>query len=143
MTVPRLAAIDLDGTLLQSDGTVSGRTRTALADAQAGGLTVVLVSGRHPAALAEVAADAAVGGFGICSNGANVLDLDSGCIVRVRPIQTNVALRLVRALRERAPGVLFAAESEAELAFARGIGSHPRTPATATRLSYSPDPSRA
>ncbi len=133
MTVPRLAAIDLDGTLLQSDGTVSGRTRTALADAQAGGLTVVLVSGRHPAALAEVAADAAVGGFGICSNGANVLDLDSGCIVRVRPIQTNVALRLVRALRERAPGVLFAAESEAELAFEPGFRAWNWEPPSDTR----------
>ena len=44
----RLAAIDLDGTLLRSDSTLSERSRAALADARAAGIDVVLVTARSP-----------------------------------------------------------------------------------------------
>lgn len=123
MPAPQLVAIDLDGTLLRSDGTVSDRTRRALATVRAHGRTVVLVSARHPAALAEVAADAGVGGLAICSNGASLLDLDTGSLVRVRPIESDVATRLVTDLRLRAPGVLFATEANAGMAFERGFSA--------------------
>ena len=36
LTPPKLIATDLDGTLLRSDGTLSGRTAAALAAAEAG-----------------------------------------------------------------------------------------------------------
>ena len=121
MPAPRLVALDLDGTLLRSDGTVSNRTRRALAAVRAQGKTVVFVSARHPAGLAEVATEAEVGGLAICSNGACVLDLDTGSLMRVRSVETDVAARLVTALRERAPGVLFAVEVNAELAFEHGF----------------------
>lgn len=119
----RLVAIDLDGTLLRSDGTVSNRTRRALAAVRAHGMTVVLVSARHPTGLAEVATAAGVRGLAICSNGASVLDLDTGSLLRVRSIETDVAIRLVTALRERAPGVLFAVEVRAEIAFEHGFSA--------------------
>ena len=123
MPAPRLVAIDLDGTLLRSDGTVSDRTRRALAAVRAHGTAVVLASARHPAALAAVATDAGVGGLAICSSGASVFDLDTGSLVRVRTLETDVATRLVTALRERAPGVLFATEARAEMAFERGFSA--------------------
>jgi Cof subfamily protein (haloacid dehalogenase superfamily) len=123
MPAPRLVAIDLDGTLLHSDGTVSDRTRRALAAVRARGTTVVLVSARHPAGLAEVAKEAGVGGLAICSNGASVLDLDTGSLSRLRQVETEVATRLVKALRERAPGVLFAVEVRDELAFEHGFSA--------------------
>ena len=41
---PRLAAIDLDGTLLRSDGTVSDRSRAALAAATDSGVDVLHVT---------------------------------------------------------------------------------------------------
>ena len=44
----RLIATDLDGTLLKDDGTVSPRTRAALARAAALGIAIVLVTGRPP-----------------------------------------------------------------------------------------------
>jgi hypothetical protein len=113
---PRLAAIDLDGTLLRSDGTVSARSRDALAAARAGGITIVFVTARHPGSTARIAREAGVGGFAICSNGATVFDLDSGSVVRERTLESNAAARLVRALRERVPGILFAVESRAEIA---------------------------
>jgi Cof subfamily protein (haloacid dehalogenase superfamily) len=43
----RLAAIDLDGTLLSPELTISAENRRAVAKLQAGGLEVALASGRH------------------------------------------------------------------------------------------------
>ena len=114
---PRLAAIDLDGTLLRSDGSVSPRTQEALAAARERGLTIVFVSARHPGGVAEVARAAGVGGLAICSNGGTVFDLDEGRVVRERPLESEAAAQLVRAVRERVPGVLFAVEQRAEMAF--------------------------
>jgi Cof subfamily protein (haloacid dehalogenase superfamily) len=112
---PRLVAIDLDGTLLRSDGTVSARSREALAGARARGMTIVFVTARHPGSTAAIASEAGVGGFAICSNGATVFDLDSGSVVRERTLESEAATRLVEALRERIPGVLFAVERRNEI----------------------------
>jgi Cof subfamily protein (haloacid dehalogenase superfamily) len=132
---PRLAAIDLDGTLLRSDGTVSERTREALASARERGITVVFVSARHPGSLAEVARDAGVGGLAICSNGATVYDLDAARVLRERTLETEVATKLVQALRERAPGVHFAVESDAELSLEPGFNAWDWEPPPGMRIA--------
>jgi hydroxymethylpyrimidine pyrophosphatase-like HAD family hydrolase len=44
-------------------------------------------------------------------------------LLRVRPVETDVATRLVKALREHAPGVLFAVEVGDELAFEQGFSA--------------------
>ena len=44
----RLAATDLDGTLIRTDGSVSARTRAAMAAAEAAGIVLALVTGRPP-----------------------------------------------------------------------------------------------
>ncbi|MFF4650328.1 HAD family hydrolase [Streptomyces sp. NPDC001380] len=69
-----LVATDLDGALLRSDGTVSGRTAAALAAAAAAGAVHVVVTGR-PAPLARPVLDA-VGhtGLAVCGQGAQVYD---------------------------------------------------------------------
>ena len=76
---PRLVAIDLDGTLLRSDRTVSrplaGR-RSPPRERPAS-----RSSSRPPArraARGPIAADAGIGGLAICANGATVYDLDDG-----------------------------------------------------------------
>ncbi|MEN3341709.1 MAG: hypothetical protein V7644_1113 [Actinomycetota bacterium] len=109
----RLAAIDLDGTLLRGDGTISGRTKAAVRGATDAGIEIVLVTARGPRTARELAAELGVSGEAICSNGALVVDLATGEIRRQRVLETDVAIRLVRALRERLPGVLFAVEREA------------------------------
>ena len=52
----RLLALDIDGTLLRSDKTVSPRTLQALSAAQRSGVRVVLVTGRRYPAARRVAA---------------------------------------------------------------------------------------
>ena len=51
----RLVALDIDGTLLRSDRTVSSRTRAAVARARAIGVRVVLVTGRRDPSARRVA----------------------------------------------------------------------------------------
>jgi Cof subfamily protein (haloacid dehalogenase superfamily) len=108
----RLAAIDLDGTLVRSDGTVSERSRAAIRHASSSGLEIVLITARGPRSVGELAADLGVRGEAICSNGAIVLDLATREVIRMRTIETQVALGLVQALRERLPGIVFAVEWE-------------------------------
>jgi Cof subfamily protein (haloacid dehalogenase superfamily) len=109
---PLLAAIDLDGTLLRTDGTVSSRSRTALDAAQAAGIDIVLVTARSPRSVRVIAADLGLGGVALCANGATVYDLDADAILEHRPLQVDVAHRVVRGLRESVPGIAFAWELE-------------------------------
>jgi HAD superfamily hydrolase (TIGR01484 family) len=112
----KLVASDLDGTLLRPDETISERTRQAIAAARRAGITVVLVSGRPPRSLGPIAAGIGVGGIAICANGAVIWDLDEGRMIDSSPLAADLAARLVHALREAIPGVLFAVELE------RGFG---------------------
>ena len=47
MPLPRLIAIDMDGTLLHSDGHVSERNLAAIAEAEAHGIEIVIATGRR------------------------------------------------------------------------------------------------
>lgn len=112
----RLIATDLDGTLLRSDGTISDRTKAALARAREAGVTVVLVSARGPRGVAEIAEALTIDGLAICSNGAVMFDLATAEVIRHRPLAADVALRIALTLRERLPDVSFAAETELHIA---------------------------
>jgi hydroxymethylpyrimidine pyrophosphatase-like HAD family hydrolase len=90
LSAVRLAAIDLDGTLLRSDGTISPRMRAAARAAVAAGVEIVLVTARGPRTVGGIAAELGIRGEAICSNGAIVLDLDSGRIRRMRTIDREV-----------------------------------------------------
>ncbi len=103
-------ATDLDGTLLRTDGTVSERTRRAIARAQEAGIAVVLVTARPPRTLRPLAWQVGVTGLAICGNGAIVYDVAAAEIVGHTPLAAATAQRLVAALRATAPGVCFAVE---------------------------------
>jgi len=109
---PRLVAIDLDGTLLRSDRTVSGRSRAAIAAVRSAGVEVVIATARSPRGARALAADAGIGGLAICANGATVYDLDTERIVTHTPLQAEAAHALVRGLRERFPQIVFGWEYE-------------------------------
>ncbi|MET9433575.1 Cof-type HAD-IIB family hydrolase [Streptomyces sp. NPDC006551] len=145
---PRLIATDLDGTLLRDDKSVSERTVAALAAAERAGVEVFFVTGR-PARWMDVVSDHVHGhGLAICANGAAVVDLHAGgTFLEVRPLDRSVALEVVRALREAAPGASFAVE------LTTGIHYEPEYPpffldpgatvATAEKLLFEEEPGAA
>ena len=127
----RLAAIDLDCTLLRSDGTIGERTKRAVRETS---LDVVLVTARGPLTIHDIAAELGVAGRAICSNGALVVDLASQTIVGQRLLESEVALRLVHELRERLPGIRFAVEHE-RFAHEPGFSAWDWTPPAGTRVA--------
>jgi hypothetical protein len=129
----RLAAIDLDGTLLRSDKTLSDRSVSALHAAQEAGVVVAVVSARGPRGVLEIVGETELRGAAICSNGAVVIDLPGGRIRRMRTFETAVATELVHALRSRLPGVVFAVERE-RFSHEPGFAAWDWTPPPGTRV---------
>ncbi len=110
MPLPRVVATDLDGTLLRSDGTLSARTRRVLAEVEAAGVELVMVTARPPRWLGAVADVAGGHGRVICLGGAAVWDLASGRALDVCGFDDPVAGALVEDLRAAVPGVRLAFE---------------------------------
>jgi len=110
--LPGLIAIDLDGTLLRSDRTISDRSRAAVAAVRAAGVEVIVATARSPRGARQLAADAGIGGVAICANGATLYDLDTDSVVAHTPLAASTAHVLVRGLRDRFPGIAFGWEHE-------------------------------
>jgi hypothetical protein len=70
LTFRRLVFVDVDGTLLRSDGSIAEATRMAIAEAADAGIGVVLASGRRRFQLLRLAADLTPGLPAIAHNGA-------------------------------------------------------------------------
>jgi Cof subfamily protein (haloacid dehalogenase superfamily) len=70
----QLIATDLDGTLLRPDGTVSQRTREALAAATAAGAAHIVVTGRAVPWTRHILDDLGYRGLAVCGQGAQVYD---------------------------------------------------------------------
>lgn len=71
----RIAALDLDGTLLSHENTITPRTRQAIADAVARGVVVLPATGRALASLPPLVAQLPGVRYAITSNGAAVWDM--------------------------------------------------------------------
>ena len=104
MTVPRLVATDLDGTLVRSDGTVSPYTHDVIADLDDRGVPVVFVTGRPLRWAEDVFRYVGAHGLAIVSNGALVWDVARDRVDLVREIPVDVGLEVCQLIREEVPG---------------------------------------
>ncbi|MET7601070.1 HAD family hydrolase [Streptomyces avermitilis] len=71
----KLVATDLDGTLLRSDGTVSARTRAALAAVTEAGAAHIVVTGRAVPWTRHILEDLGYQGLAVCGQGAQLYDV--------------------------------------------------------------------
>jgi Cof subfamily protein (haloacid dehalogenase superfamily) len=74
----QLLVCDLDGTLLEADGSISQRTRSALDDVRKAGIRVALATGRVPSGIATIVRDLELEGPQITMHGALVTAPVSG-----------------------------------------------------------------
>jgi len=91
----RLLALDLDDTLLRSDLTISYRTRNAIKKAETAGVTVVLASGRVPAAMEQYIKFLGMHkkpGYLICNNGTLITESHAGNVIYETGISADIAL---------------------------------------------------
>jgi Cof subfamily protein (haloacid dehalogenase superfamily) len=125
VTVPRLVATDLDGTLLDAAGRVSDRTRAVLDELDARGVPVVFTTGR-PVRWMEDLWDA-VGGHGlaICSNGGIVYDVAARRVRDFSAVPRAVGMDVARLVRAAVPGTAFAVEHTSGWASESDFPKHP------------------
>ena len=116
MSLPRLVATDLDGTLVRSDGTVSQYTHDVIAELDERGVPVVFVTGRPLRWAEEVFQYVGAHGLAVVSNGALVWDVANNEVDLVREIPVDVGLEVCQLIREAVPGATFAVETLAGIA---------------------------
>ena len=107
---PRLVATDLDGTLVRSDLSISGRTVETIERMEKAGVAFVMVTGRPPRWMAPVADETGHRGMAVCANGALLYDLHTERVVRSHLIDAQAATEIVAALKRELPDIAFAVE---------------------------------
>ena len=91
-----LIAVDLDGTLLRSDGVPAPEGARALAEAARRGVRVILASARNPYAASAFAREIGLSDPMVCSNGAQVWASPDGPVWSYRGLHTTIAAALAR-----------------------------------------------
>ncbi|GAA3229155.1 HAD family hydrolase [Nonomuraea helvata] len=111
----RMIVCDLDGTLLDSSGRVSARTRSAIRRVQEAGHLFVIATARPVRDTRKVAAALGNRSVAVCGNGSVVYDFARGEVVEYVPlVRTDVTSALL-ALRGRFPEVRMGAEHGLEM----------------------------
>jgi Cof subfamily protein (haloacid dehalogenase superfamily) len=106
----KLVATDIDGTLLRTDGTVSDRTRAAIAAATDAGLMIAFATGRPPRWLDDLVEATEHHGVAVGANGAVLYDLASEQVVSAHYLSPDQLLTIALDLRAAFPQVSFGIE---------------------------------
>jgi Cof subfamily protein (haloacid dehalogenase superfamily) len=91
----KLVAIDIDGTLLNSNGELSERTRYAIKNALSKGINIVLTSGRMSNAVSAFSREIGANKFLIAENGASIIDLKDDKIIYSNYINKNTVIKIL------------------------------------------------
>jgi Cof subfamily protein (haloacid dehalogenase superfamily) len=110
MSLPRLVATDLDGTLLRSDGTVSDRTAATIRRLLGREVQVVFVTARPLRWMDDLWRHLDGRGIAVVSNGAITYDIGHDEVLALHGIEREAGLALTDAIRSAVPGTAFALE---------------------------------
>lgn len=108
-----LAALDIDGTVVDHDDRLTERVRTAVADVVAAGIHVVIATGRSPHGTLPVLDRLGLQeGWAVCSNGAVLLRLDPALArgYEIAHAETFDPAEALLLLRQHLPTALYAVE---------------------------------
>ena len=91
----KFVAIDIDGTLLRSDGELSEKNKSIIKRVVDSGVHIVLTSGRATGSVKKIARQLNVDKYMICDNGASIYDFKKEEMVYERYIDKETILRIV------------------------------------------------
>lgn len=94
----RLIALDMDGTLLNSQLKITSETKEAIARAHAAGKHVVLSTGRCISELREILAELPQVRYLVCENGCCVYDCETGRTLHCDPVPEEEVRNILRVL---------------------------------------------
>ncbi len=133
MTVPRLVATDLDGTLLHSDGSLTARSRDVLRELDRRGIPVVFVTGRPLRWTMEVFDHVGELGLAIVSNGGLIWDVRAGAVRLLRALAPKPGLEVCEVIRAAVPDSWFAVETVEGIGLESGFKERHPLPADTRR----------
>lgn len=93
-------ALDLDGTLLDKQKKILPESLKALTDAQAAGVQVVVVTGRHHVAIHPFYQALKITTPAICCNGTYLYDYQAGKVMTSNPLKKSQAKRVIGLLNQ-------------------------------------------
>ncbi|MEV6953732.1 Cof-type HAD-IIB family hydrolase [Streptomyces sp. NPDC051183] len=125
---------DLDGTLLDSTGGISERTRAAVQAVQKAGHTFVMASARPVRDVRPIAEALGHMAIAVCSNGAISYDYAREAVVNHHPMAQDVAAEVIAVLRRRFPGVRLGCERWPDLLLEPGFDLDPALAGEARRV---------
>ncbi len=96
----KLIAIDIDGTLLDSDGEISKKNKEAISKAIKNGIEVVLASGRTITSIKTLAAEVGANNYLIAGNGALVYDIQANKVIYNNYIKKEKVLEIIKICEE-------------------------------------------
>ena len=108
---PKLVALDLDGTLLSSDKTISERNRAAVAGLVAQGTAVVVCTGRPPRTARAFAEQLELVDLGVVYNGGAVYNFATDTAIERFDFSSETAAAAIKTLRAEHPGVMCGLET--------------------------------
>ena len=96
----KLAAIDLDGTMLNQYGLITQRTKEAIENAQKNGIEIVIASGRPTDSVKTIAKEINSDKYFISGNGAIIYDITNDEIIYENVLKKSKALDIIRICEE-------------------------------------------
>lgn len=118
---PRLILVDLDGTLLHTDHSLSPRNASALERATAAGAKVVVATGR-PARLLEPIREQLSTSIALCYNGAIVLKLSTLRVIDAHLLEGHIFKYAVETVRAKGLEFIVAAEGTPDIGIRGEMG---------------------
>lgn len=112
---PQAALLDLDGTLVKNDHTLSDLTKKMLVIATEVGVTPLFVTARPPRAMCEIVDLTSIAPLAVLMNGAMIFDCKNRSIVEEEKIAEQAALEAISRLKREMPGTVFGLQSGFDL----------------------------
>jgi Cof subfamily protein (haloacid dehalogenase superfamily) len=124
MSLIKLVASDLDGTLLHSDLSISARTAIAMQRADSAGITIVWATARARQSVMVLAERCGFRGIALCANGAVVLDMADGArVVGNQPVAASVLAAAQGRISGAIPGIRIALVGASRFVAERGYAA--------------------
>lgn len=92
----KLVAIDLDGTLLNSYGSISKRNKAVIEQVKQKGIEVIIASGRNKTSALSFSKDIKSGKYVICNNGATIYDIKNKQTIYNKFIEKKKVLDIIK-----------------------------------------------
>lgn len=108
--LPLLIATDVDGTLLNHEDRITGRTRDAVQAAVAGGAVFILATGRPPRWIPPVVEELGFAPIAVCANGAVIYDAATDRVISAETLSVDMLTELAEIASRAVPGAGLAAE---------------------------------